>query len=409
MMEILKYFHPKVKLEILNRMDSSNEYLETEKAQIIKELNCKIEPSNNVLPLIELISKPNLQKDYDMNLKLVQETDFSNLLTFLSNQVGKNDNLSLNLDNLIFILIKNRKSINTFTVTFSLISIYHLQITLIYLEKDNISKRCSIYSLLFKIMEEINLLDNYYKNITSNQYDINDQNNYFMLKMSNECLVLKSYLLNWFFIPLTIPCTSEFEINNQLMYINQTLENIIKDNSYYNLLKYFQEITGYLYYFNLIIKKIETNDKISELDTSFSMIKDFSNELNNEFNIDKVLPLRDECIKYMKNDFILKNLESEFQKSTNEILINQYIQLYCTLELSVVNKILVNFSNNVEDYIEFLIRRKYPYCRIFKNQENQTIEYEQKSYNCIEAIEYRLKPVKEIEKTIVDLLKKVEI
>lgn len=82
MMEILKYFHPKVKLEILNRMDSSNEYLETEKAQITKELNCKIEPSNNVLPLIELISKPNLQKDYDMNLKLVQETDFSNLLTF---------------------------------------------------------------------------------------------------------------------------------------------------------------------------------------------------------------------------------------------------------------------------------------------------------------------------------------
>lgn len=155
-------------------------------------------------------------------------------------------------------------------------------------------------------MEEINLLDNYYNNITSNQYDINDQNNYFMLKMSNECLVLKSYLLNWFFIPLTIPCTSEFEINNQLMYINQTLDNIIKDNSYYNLLKYFQEITGYLYYFNLIIKKIETNDKISELDTSFSMIKDFSNELNNEFNIDKVLPLRDECIKYMKNDFILK-------------------------------------------------------------------------------------------------------
>lgn len=139
------------------------------------------------------------------------------------------------------------------------------------------------------------------------------------------------------------------------------------------------------------------------------MIKDFSNELNNEFNIDKVLPLRDECIKYMKNDFILKNLESEFQKSTNEILINQYIQLYCTLELSVVNKILENFSNNVEDYIEFLIKRKYPHCRIFKNQENQTIEYEQKSYNCIEAIEYRLKPVKEIEKTIVDLLKKVEI
>lgn len=404
MIEILKFFHPTIQVEILNRFEKTDE-IDRIKSELTKQIETEFKPSNNVLSIIDLISRPNLQKDYDVNVKLVQETDFSNLLSYLSNQVGKKEDLELNLNNLIFILNKNRKSLNTYTVIFSLISIYHLQISLIYMQKENISKRCSIYSLLFKIYDEIKALDEYCDNISNNQIDVSDQNNYFMLKLSNESLVLKSYLINWYFIPLTIPCSSEFEFNNQLMYINQTLENTMNDSSFYPLLKYFEEISGYLFYFRFIIKKSEINTKILGLNTDFEGVREFAVEIYEEFDIDKLLELRKLCINFMKKDLILKDFTSEFEKNTSEIMMNQYIQLNCLLEMSTVNKIIINFPNNLEDYVEFLIKRQYPQCTIIRNKDLNTIEYEQKSYNYLEDVEFRLKPVKEIEETVRNLIK----
>ena len=179
-----------------------------------------------------------------------------------------------------------------------------------------------------------------------------------------EILLYRGYIIHW----------SLFLLENNMELF---LDTLFKDTYFTLIENAFNYMYSYLIIFSILTKSKryinQIKESIKKINIQGDKFIDLFKEIFINYDIGKSVKLFEECKEIMKNDYFVYNYIDKFNAKFKEIIIENYIFLNETIDLSELSKLFNDNITETRKYTQDIIKFNYPLAKI-EDKGNNEIE-----------------------------------
>ena len=179
-----------------------------------------------------------------------------------------------------------------------------------------------------------------------------------------EILLYRGYIIHW----------SLFLLENNMELF---LDTLFKDTYFTIIENVFNYMYPYLIIFSILTKSkryiYQIKESIKKMNIQGDKFIDLFKEIFINYDIGKSVKLFEECKEIMKNDYFVYNYIDKFNAKFKEIIIENYIFLNETIDLSELSKLFNDNITETRKYTQDIIKFNYPLAKI-EDKGNNEIE-----------------------------------
>ena len=179
-----------------------------------------------------------------------------------------------------------------------------------------------------------------------------------------EILLYRGYIIHW----------SLFLLENNMELF---LDTLFKDTYFTLIENAFNYMYPYLIIFSILTKSKryinQIKESIKKINIQGDKFIDLFKEIFINYDIGKSVKLFEECKEIMKNDYFVYNYIDKFNAKFKEIIIENYIFLNETIDLSELSKLFNDNITETRKYTQDIIKFNYPLAKI-EDKGNNEIE-----------------------------------